>query len=62
MKGVLLNKTNCENIVEDSDTIYVSCPDIIQVEIESRQTQTFPNSLFRIKNLVVQGDLVVAVG
>lgn len=57
-----MNKTNCENIVEDSDTIYVSCPDIIQVEIESRQTQTFPNSLFRIKNLVVQGDLVVAVG
>lgn len=61
-KGNLLNRTDCENIVEDSDTIYVTCPDIVQVDILTGDTKNYPNSMFRIKSLVVQRDLVVAVG
>jgi hypothetical protein len=58
----IFNRTGCENMVIDNDTIYVTCPEVNEIKLETYKTRTYPDELFHVRNMIVADGIVVVTG
>jgi hypothetical protein len=56
------NRSECENMVIDGKTVYVTCPEVIEVELDTFKTRSYPDELFHVKNMVVADGMVIVTG
>jgi hypothetical protein len=58
----IFNRTGCENMVIDVSTLYVTCPEINEIQLRISQRRTYPDALFHVKNMIVANSMVVITG
>lgn len=49
-------------MVIDGKTVYLTCPEVVEVQLGTFKTRSYPDELFHIKNMVVADGMVIVTG
>jgi hypothetical protein len=60
--STIFNRTGCENMVIDDGMVYVTCPEVNEIKLDTYKTRSYPDELFHVRNMIVADGMVIVTG